>query len=151
MNKPDVVNTLLVDGEKSCSLCKLTKPYTAYHKDKHSPNGYAYYCKECANTKARGHHRNRAKNESWAAHRRKTVNQKGKEAKLRAIEYLGGKCFDCGGNFPHYAYDFHHLDGETKLDNPSRFLRGDWDSAVSELNKCILLCANCHRGRHFNA
>lgn len=151
MNKPDIINTLLVDGEKTCSSCKVSKPTTSFHRDKKGKMGLAYYCKECANTKARGHHRARAKDEAWVIKRRKTVSQKSKASKLRAIEYLGGKCFDCGGIFPHYVYDFHHLDGSTKLDNPSRFLRGDWDSAVPELDKCVLLCANCHRGRHFNA
>ena len=150
MDKPEIVNTLLVDGEKVCTCCKISKPLTAFHRDKIAKLGLAYYCKDCANTKARDHHRARAKNEDWVLKRRKDVSQKHKSYKLRAIEYLGGECFDCGGIFPHYVYDFHHLNGETKLDNPSRFLRGDWDLAVPELNKCVLLCANCHRGRHFN-
>lgn len=141
---------LLVDGEKLCSSCLTVKPITDFHKDKKGKLGRGCYCKECANIKARFHHRVRAKDVTWASKRREDVSQRHKAAKLKAIEYLGGKCFDCGGSFPPYVYDFHHLDGETKLDNPSRFLRGNWDLAVAELDKCVLLCANCHRGRHFN-
>lgn len=141
---------LLVDGEKLCPKCDTVKPTTSFHKDKKGKMGHAHYCKECANRKTREYHKSKSSDETWVLKRRKDVSQKQKAAKLKAIEYLGGKCFDCGGSFPPYVYDFHHLDGETKLDNPSRFLRGSWDLAVAELDKCVLLCANCHRGRHFN-
>ncbi len=151
MDKPDHTGTHLSKVIKICSSCKILLPDTSFHKDKRGKFGLACYCKECAKAKARGHHKVRATNEDWVLKRRTTVSQRHKEAKLKAIAYLGGACSDCGGVFPPYVYDFHHLDEDTKLGNPSRFLRGDWKSAVSELDKCVLLCANCHRGRHFSA
>ncbi len=50
--------TALLDG-KVCSSCKEEKPYIEYHKDKNSPNGHAYYCKLCAITKSKAHHKRR--------------------------------------------------------------------------------------------
>ena len=38
---------------KICSRCKTLKGYDSFHKDKESPTGFAYYCKECANEKSR--------------------------------------------------------------------------------------------------
>ena len=140
---------VLVDGEKVCPSCKLTKPFSEFHKDRISVTGRAHYCKECANSKSRAHHREKSKNEEWAESRRQKMSEKTKQSKLRAIEYLGGSCLDCGGVFPFYVFDFHHLDGNTKSDNPSRSLRRSWEKAKVELDKCVLLCSNCHRGRHF--
>ena len=68
--------------------------------------------------------------------------------KLKAIKFLGGKCKDCDEEHDPCVYDFHHVKG-TKLMNPSSALTRAWTTAVRELKKCVLLCANCHRKRHF--
>lgn len=69
-------------------------------------------------------------------------------AKQKAVEYLGNCCFDCKKQYPLSVYDFHHLDPKEK-----EFHIGDkrtWgESLQKELAKCVLLCANCHRIRHF--
>jgi len=144
---------VLIDGDVAsfkCSKCKEVKDYNHFHKDSSGPRGYAYYCKSCANTSARHHHNKKAKDKEWINTRRRTTNEKHRQAKLKAIQYLGGQYYDCKKEYPSYVYDFHHVDGSTKLDNPSRVLRGDWESAKVELDKCVLLCSNCHRGRHFS-
>jgi len=73
-----------------------------------------------------------------------------KQRKLEAIEYLGGKCIDCNIAFKHKSvYEFHHLDPTKKEGNPSDYFRGRSKEALfKELDKCVLLCANCHRVRH---
>ena len=70
--------------------------------------------------------------------------------KLRAIEFLGGKCYDCQLK-SEYAdvYDFHHLDPTQKEIGVNRILGNAWDKIKEELEKCVLLCANCHRIRHY--
>ena len=69
--------------------------------------------------------------------------------KIKAIEYLGGECQDCGGKFPEAVYDFHHLD-PTEKEAGIAALTSDkgWGKILEELDKCVLLCANCHRIRH---
>ena len=66
------------------------------------------------------------------------------ELKKRAIIYLGGKCRRCGGVFPDEVYDFHHRDASLKEFHISR-KSVRWATLVKELDKCDLLCANCHR------
>lgn len=71
--------------------------------------------------------------------------------KLRAIELKGGKCSMCGGIFPPCVYDFHHIiPQKRKITWGSQFLNWSWDKVEKEINKCILLCANCHRLLHHN-
>jgi hypothetical protein len=67
------------------------------------------------------------------------------ENKLRAIEYLGSMCMHCKQTYPMECYDFHHRDHTTKsFSLATRWTRA-WDVIQAELDKCDLLCANCHR------
>lgn len=72
-----------------------------------------------------------------------------RSAKQRAVEYLGNACADCGGTFHQSVYDFHHKDVTAKEFAPSYALLLKWDKVKAELDKCVMLCANCHRLRHY--
>jgi len=71
------------------------------------------------------------------AKRRKTVRQK-------AIEYKGGKCQLCGYNKCLEALEFHHFSDKDFGISQKGYTRS-WEKVKAELDKCILLCANCHR------
>ena len=74
-------------------------------------------------------------------------NQKRK--KQYAIDLFGGKCCICGYDKCIEALEFHHLDKSTKEEKPSKaILSWSFDRAKKELDKCILVCANCHREIH---
>ena len=75
------------------------------------------------------------------------VHQKKRDIKRRAIDYLGGKCQRCGYKGIPSVYDFHHKNPEEK-DFSWGETRKTWDNLKSELDKCVLLCANCHREVH---
>lgn len=65
----------------------------------------------------------------------------------RAISYKGGRCVLCGYHKCPAALDFHHLSPlEKDYDISSRVT--SWHVLVGELNKCILVCATCHREIH---
>ena len=67
--------------------------------------------------------------------------------KIRAINYLGGKCEKCG-NKNIFHLSFHHEYPEEKENNIRYLTRGSWEKLVVELKKCILLCRNCHQEEH---
>jgi hypothetical protein len=78
------------------------------------------------------------------------VTRRRKEIKIRAIEYLGGKCIHCGLKDPCPAiYDFHHIDSSKKDFLISRSNTYSWNKTKEELDKCKLLCSNCHRKEHY--
>lgn len=60
-------------------------------------------------------------------------------------------CTDCKQYFPYYVMDFDHLDASTKV-NDINFLSstGRIGAVKKELEKCELVCANCHRIRTHN-
>jgi len=69
--------------------------------------------------------------------------------KEQAVEYKGGKCEVCGYNKYVGALQFHHLDPNEKDFHISQ--RGhsrSWERVRTELDKCIMVCANCHAEIH---
>lgn len=59
-------------------------------------------------------------------------------------------CRDCGNSFPYYVMDFDHLDGKLKI-NEINFLAatGRIGALKTEILKCEVVCANCHRIRTY--
>ncbi len=70
-----------------------------------------------------------------------------RRTKERAVEYLGGRCHNCGYNRCHRALSFHHCDPHEKDFNVSSRCVS-WESIAKELDKCVLLCSNCHMEVH---
>ena len=70
-----------------------------------------------------------------------------KEKKRKAIEYKGGCCSMCGYDKYDEALEFHHLDPSEK-ETGSEIRNLSWARLRLELDKCILVCANCHREIH---
>ena len=65
------------------------------------------------------------------------------------VEYKGGKCQKCGYDKYIGALEFHHLNPEEKDFNLSKLKANSFNHVViEELNKCILVCSNCHREIH---
>lgn len=71
-----------------------------------------------------------------------------RQKKLRAIELKGGKCEVCGYNKCPRALVFHHKDPSQKEFEICSDFDRRWDAIVNELQKCVMLCANCHAEEH---
>jgi hypothetical protein len=76
------------------------------------------------------------------------VSESRRKIRLRAVTYLGGCCFKCGYNKSIAALDFHHKDPSEKDFQISSGKYRRWELIRPELDKCVLLCANCHREVH---
>lgn len=68
--------------------------------------------------------------------------------KIRAIQFLGKKCKNCGISNIH-VLDFHHI-SDDKAGTVATLKNGSWPKLRKELDVCELLCANCHQERHFD-
>ena len=79
----------------------------------------------------------------------KHVAKRRQQLKKMAIEYKGGKCLICGYNRCDAALEFHHLNPDEKDFSIGKdgYTRG-WEKIKDELDKCICVCANCHREIH---
>ena len=73
--------------------------------------------------------------------------------KKSLVDYKGGKCEICGYNKCIDALEFHHLNPNEKEFTIAQYCasnHSDYDKAKAEVDKCILVCANCHREIHAN-
>lgn len=73
--------------------------------------------------------------------------------KEKAIKYGGGECHHCGYDRCWRALHFHHLDPSIKdynifESNQGRKIVRKWNDLKKEIDKCLLLCANCHTEVH---
>jgi hypothetical protein len=79
----------------------------------------------------------------------KAVKKRRKKLRRMAVQHKGGKCIFCGYKTEIGALEFHHVDGTQKSFGLSqRGLTRSWERIKKELNKCVLVCANCHRELH---
>ena len=78
-----------------------------------------------------------------------SVNLRRFKLKERMIEYKGGCCSICGYNKCPTSLIFHHLDPSKKEFQLSGSHTFSWEKNKKELDKCILLCRNCHGELHY--
>lgn len=76
------------------------------------------------------------------------VNDRRFGLKKKCVEYKGGKCEHCGYKKSLRALNFHHKDPTQKDFGISGKHCYSWERIKAELDKCILLCSNCHMEVH---
>ena len=76
------------------------------------------------------------------------TNKLRKNKKLKAVEYMGGKCIVCNYDKCIAALHFHHIEPHEKEFGFSSNMTKPFDVLQFELNKCIIVCSNCHSEIH---
>lgn len=117
---------------KFCKTCNLEKPLSDFSTNGKTPNGKIKYkpiCRDC-NYK---------------------VQRYFVEEKTALIKKMyGTKCTICGYDRCYNALEFHHLDSDEKEFAPSKIISNftPIETLIRELDKCVILCSNCHREVH---
>lgn len=78
------------------------------------------------------------------------VRNRRQKLKELGVAYLGGKCNKCGYDKCIWALEFHHKDPNEKDFTVSAYSNLAWDKIKLELDKCELVCSNCHKEIHYN-
>lgn len=77
------------------------------------------------------------------------VTKRRKKLKRMAVEYKGGKCERCGYSKSLASLAFHHVDPTQKdFQIAQKGYTRAWETVRLELDKCILVCNNCHGEIH---
>jgi hypothetical protein len=119
-----------MNDTKVCPTCQEEKLLTEFYSRGKAENSRpASKCKSCFNSYCI---------KRWV------------DRKKAAIEYKGGKCADCNISYPYPVYDFHHLNPNEKDVQWNKLRLRSEEVIKQELDKCVLLCSNCHRLRHHN-
>lgn len=109
--------------DKICPCCSKLKTLEEFY-DRRGKKGGSVYCKKCSNEESR---------------------ERARKFKIKCVEYKGGKCEKCGYKKYFGALQFHHLDPSKKDFGLAAVKKHSFDDKIKlELDKCILVCANCH-------
>ena len=133
-------------GTRQCRTCHLAQPLGEFALKNKKTGQRSWKCKACQREYARQHYvSNRPA--YIAKSRRRNATEREKFA-LFLITYLQAHpCIDCGGTDLRIL-DFDHRERGTKVDVIGAFVRRwDWEGLQTEIAKCDVRCANCHRRR----
>lgn len=78
-----------------------------------------------------------------------STTRKRKRLKQKAVVYKGGCCEKCGYDKCLGALQFHHPDDNKEFNVSARGNTHSWERVKAEVDKCELLCANCHAETHY--
>ena len=71
-----------------------------------------------------------------------------RKKKRELVEYKGGRCIKCGYNKCVTAMEFHHMNHKEK-DFTISGKSWSFERLKIEVDKCILVCSNCHKEIHY--
>ena len=138
---------------RECPKC--SQPVPRFHIDE---NGKKHNCqnrKYCFDCSPFGKHNTKKlevnqgvvvdKNQYWIDYFHKRKDRV--TVKIQSI--VGTSCWVCGYNRAWRNLSFHHINPEDKLFGlTTRELMLKWDRVFQEMQKCVLVCHNCHGEIH---
>lgn len=126
------------EGLLWCGHCKQYLLPMCFNSSsaENSNYGHLYKCKACL----------RARRQQYKQHIDRYNTTRNTALKAKYVALLGGCCQRCGYAEYNAALDFHHIDPAIKTASAMQVVySGNHEAACAELDKCCLLCSNCHR------
>jgi hypothetical protein len=130
-------------SRKTCSKCRRVRTVDEFNFRNSERGARHSYCKDCGKEFTRSHYRRNKRqylDKNLRAYRRR--REFVRQMKSRP-------CADCGVQYPFYVMDFDHRETETKLYELNSVDRMTMKAIRCEIEKCDVVCANCHRERTF--
>lgn len=117
---------------KTCRECRRELPLEAFYANRNMRDGHLNWCKPCMIERHGEKKRQRAK---------------ALREYVQAIKLERG-CADCGYRSYPAALDFDHLPGHIKTGRLASMSCSNAKAVIhAEIDKCEVVCANCHRVR----
>ena len=132
---------------KTCTKCNQEKLINEFSIRSSIKGTYQSHCKSCIAQQDKDRYSTQERKNSIRK-ANKIFIEKTKEFVNNYKEEKG--CFKCGDK-RHYVLDFHHVDDSDKEFNiANKVNRGiSIQTIMLEINKCEVVCANCHRELHY--
>lgn len=123
-----------------CSKCNTLKEESEFVKA-NNKRGYTYSCKSCIREYSKEHYHNN----------KESYLKKNSTHRAKVLSFINNykttqKCSICGES-RYWCLDFHHIkDKEFNIGSLARYT--SLNKVKKEIEKCIVVCANCHRDIH---
>lgn len=131
---------------KVCNRCKETKSLDEFGK---KGNGIQPYCRPCNKNHSKEYYaknKEKQKKQIYASRKIRIENTKKYIRELKEST----PCKDCSKKYPYYVMDFDHQHSKEFLISKATDEGISLEKIKKEIDKCEIVCANCHRIRTFN-
>lgn len=149
------LSTYKIADALSCSQCNVRhylKKYKLKTLRSLNQNTVLYKCRFCGEEDQANFYRRKNKiisGNQCISCGNKINAERNRKTKLLCIEYKGGKCQKCGYNKCPAALAFHHRNPKEKDLKWKNLKNMKFDKIKPELDKCDLVCNNCHAEVHW--
>lgn len=123
---------------KKCNTCNTIKPIECFNRNKAKPDGLANKCKDCNREYLKNHYKS---NKEYYSEKRERNRA---EYKKKFYEFLKTKSCQVCGNSDIRVLEFDHV-RDKKFNISAKMANMPLENLMSEISKCEILCANCHR------
>ena len=129
---------------RTCGRCGLSKPVDEFAWRRRRKRQRDNLCRPCRSAYGRDH---------YLANRQRYIDAEARRKRARATErtrlllefFRDHPCMDCGETDP-LVLEFDHLEAK-KFNISHQFASRSWKAILEEIEKCDVVCANCHRRR----
>jgi hypothetical protein len=129
---------------KRCARCGEEKPTSQFDWKNKEKGWLRSYCKPCARANSKAHYE--ANKPAYISRARRRTRQQRANRLHFLVEYFKSHpCVDCGETDP-MVLEFDHL-RDKEFDIGHEFIWRPWETLLAEIEKCDVVCANCHRRR----
>lgn len=129
---------------KQCTFCNSKKSLDLFNKNKKRKDGLQNICRDCSKKYAKSHYEaNKDQEKNRIYSRRQELIDRFNEYKSQLSCTMCGETEVC-------CLDFHHNDPNDKDFTIAIAAKSgySWERLLSEIQKCTVVCANCHRKIH---
>jgi len=131
--------------KKICTGCETEKDLSEFRRDSARKDGRQSSCAVCARDRIKSAYTMKYKDKNKV----RTAERRKKRVEFLAEYKKSISCIRCGENEP-CCLDFHHKDPNEKEFTIAGGINKKPEVMLKELDKCVVLCANCHRKLHAN-
>lgn len=143
-DRPRGNGVYISSSEKTCSKCNQVKPVSDFNKKSRAWDGLRSYCRECQSESDKGRIRRPSPHPRPKQWSKELIEKTYRAPKRKFVELAGGECQRCGYKEFMPGLSWHHVNPGEKQSGPSVLMQRSFKIAYEELDKCILLCQNCH-------
>ena len=128
---------------KVCSKCSTSKNLEEFSKSSKSNDGHQRWCKLCVKT----YEANRYQAGDNARKIKNFRDRRDRHRKMMWELLCRSACADCGEDDPEVLEFDHRGDSKKSHDISAMVGNHKWETILEEIEKCDVVCANCHRRR----
>lgn len=128
---------------KLCTVCNQQKLNSDFNKNSKKKDGLQGKCRDCQKKYYKKYYDDNIEERQRILSKNLIQKEQRREILNKAKDT---ECYDCGVKYPPYVMDFDHL-GDKSFTISSKFTSVSLNNLIKEINKCDVVCSNCHRTR----